>query len=89
MSFLGTFKPSLRILTHFGNLDMKWVSSGDIEFLRSKYEKKHQKVHWIGVHSPGNEIHTPHFPCFASKISKIQILEEKMIGNIGFLSLVQ
>ena len=54
MPFLGTFKPSLRILTHFGNLDMKWVSSGDIEFLRSKYEKKHQKVHWIGLHSTKN-----------------------------------
>jgi hypothetical protein len=76
-------------LTRLGIFQIKGVESGDIELIKSKCEKKHQKVHWIGVHSPGNEIHTPHFPCFASKISKIQILEEKMIGNIGFLSLVQ
>jgi hypothetical protein len=76
-------------LTRLGIFQIKGVESGDIELIKSKCEIKHQKVHWIGVHSPGNEIHTPHFPCFASKISKIQILEEKMIGNIGFLSLVQ
>ena len=38
--FYGTFKPFLWIWMRFSVLDMKWVSSEDINFLRSKYEKK-------------------------------------------------
>ena len=42
--FYGTFKPVLRILMQFSVLDMKWVSSEDINFLRAKYEKINDKL---------------------------------------------
>ena len=38
--FYGTFKPLLSVLTQFGNLDIKWVSSGNIECFRSKCGRK-------------------------------------------------
>ena len=53
--FYGTFKPILWILTQFSVLDMKWVSSEDINFLKSKYDKKYAKLPWIELSSPGNE----------------------------------
>ena len=53
--FYGTFKPILWILTQFSDLDMKWVSSEDINFLLSKYDKKHGKLPWIELSSPGNK----------------------------------
>jgi hypothetical protein len=50
--FYGAFKPFLRILMRFSVLDMKWVSRRDIDFLRSEYEKKHDKLPWIDLSSP-------------------------------------
>ena len=74
----ATFKPFFWILTHFGNLNMKWVSRGDIELLTSKYEKKHIKVDWIALHSPGNTLVIPLiFHVLPQKSKKMQILKKK------------
>ena len=74
----GTFKHFLRILTQFSVLDMKWVSRGDIDFLRSKYEKKHYKLPWIDFRSPGNALVIPLiFHVLPQKSQKMQILKNK------------
>ena len=41
-------------MTCLGNFQIKGVLSEDIEFFTSKYERKHIKVHWIGLHSTKN-----------------------------------
>ena len=52
----GTFKPSFSILTCLGNFQIKGGESGDIGFFTSKYERKHAKAHWIGLHSTKNAL---------------------------------
>ena len=69
--FYGTFKPFLWILMRFSVLDMKWVSSEDINFLRSKYEKKHDKIPWIYLSSTKNALVIPLiFHVFSQKSQK-------------------
>ena len=52
----GTFKPYFSILTCLGNFQIKGGTSEDVEFLTSKYEKKHYKLPWIDLHSTKNEL---------------------------------
>ena len=52
--FIALLSHFLSVLTQFGNLDMKWVSSGNIECFRPKYERKNYDFHWIGLRSHGN-----------------------------------
>ena len=74
----GSFKPVFSISTQLFDFKKKGVSRGSIQFLGSKYERKHQKVHWIDLHSTGNAL-VKHlfFHVFSQKISKLQILEKK------------
>ena len=74
----GTFKPYFSILTCLGNFQIKGGSSEDIEFLTSKYEKKHYKLPWIDLHSTKNElvIHLI-FHVLLQESKKNQILKKK------------
>ena len=51
---------------------------GDIGFFTSKYERKHAKAHWIGLHSTKNAlvIHLI-FRVLLQKSKKNQILKKK------------
>ena len=86
----GSFKPVFSMSTQLFDFKKKGVSRGSIQFLGSKYERKHQKVHWIDLHSTGNAL-VKHlfFHVFSQKISKIEILEKKIIVKVGFLTLLQ
>ena len=75
--FYGTFKPYLCILMQFSVLDMKWVSRGDIDFQTSKYEEKHDKLTWINLSSPGNDLVIPlNFHVFSQKSQKKKFLKK-------------
>ena len=76
--FYGTFKPFLQILMQFSILDMKWVSHGDIDFLTSKYEEKHDKLPWIYLSSTKNALVIPLiFHVFSQKSEKKKNLNKK------------
>ena len=64
-------------MTCLGNFQIKGGSSEDIEFLTSKYEKKHDKLPWIDLHSTKNElvIHLI-FRVFSQKSKTNQILKK-------------
>ena len=81
----GSFKPVFSISTQLFDLKKKGVSHGSIKFWMSKYERKHQKVHWIDLHSTGNAL-VKHlfFHVFSQKISKIEILEKKSSLKLDF-----
>ena len=76
--FLAVLSQFLAFRRNFLISKKKGVSRGSIQFWGSKYERKHQKVHWIDLHSTGNAL-VKHlfFHVFSQKISKLQILEKK------------
>ena len=86
----GSFKPVFSISMQLFDFKKKGVSRGSIQFWGSKYERKHQKVHWIDLHSTGNAL-VKHlfFSRFLSKNLKDRNFGKKIIDKVGFLTLLQ
>ena len=87
--FFGSFKPGFSILTQLFDFKKKVYREDLFNFggrnMKDNIKKftgltsTHRK--WVG--------HTPFFQVFSQKISKIQILEKKIIVKVGFLTQVQ